>query len=137
MAEQIKVTTTSDVELEVVLLTDEGKTKVMNGEPITENDVINIEEKKFVQVRVRQNKDGVIYTASYNNGECVNCYLDSVMIDGVECKSLVVTIPSNTYSDNGYLWVAVTTNEDNEHFSDGTKDTETIFEKTEVQYVSQ
>lgn len=133
----IKVTTTSDVELEVVLLTDEGKTKVENGEPITKDDVINIEKNTFIQVRVRQNKDGVIYTASYNSGECVNCYIDNVMIDGVECKSLVVTIPSNTYSDNGYLWVAVTTNEDNEHFFDGTKDTESIFEKTEVQYVYQ
>lgn len=133
----IKVTTTSDVELEVVLLTDEGKTKVENGEPITKDDVINIEKNTFIQIRVRQNKDGAIYTASYNSGECVNCYIDSVVINDVECKSLVIVIPSGTYNDNGYLWVAVTTNEESKHFSDGTKDTESIFEKTEVQYVSQ
>lgn len=132
----IKVTTTSDVELEVVLLTDEGKTKVENGEPISSVDIMSIDDR-FIKVRVRLGKDGVIYTASYNSGECVNCYIDSVVINDVECKSLVIVIPSGTYNDNGYLWVAVTTNEESKHFSDGTKDTESIFEKTEVQYVYQ
>lgn len=130
-------TTTSDVELEVVLLTQDGKDKILNGEPITIADVVDVNTSKYIKVRFRLNKDGLIFTASYIDGVFTHCYLSSIEIDGIQCPSLVVTIPSGTFSDNGYLWVAVTTAEDNEHFEDGKKDTESEFEKTEVQYVNQ
>jgi hypothetical protein len=68
---------------------------------------------------------------------CVNCYESTTNILGVDVDSLVVTIPSGTFKSNGTLEIAITSNEANVNFPDKTKDTESVFERTEVYYVSQ
>ncbi len=77
-------TTTSDVELEVVLLTQDGKDKILNGESITIADVVDVNTSKYIKVRFRLNKDGLIFTASYIDGVFTHCYLSSIEINGIK-----------------------------------------------------
>lgn len=132
-----KVTTTSDVELMIVPLNKEGQERINKGLTLIgyEHCVLGVEGKYY---KVRCRLKGIEFIATHNtNNDCVNCYESTTNIGGVDVDSLVVTIPSNTFKSNGTLEVAVMTSENNSNFPDNTKDTESIFEKTEVYYVSQ
>lgn len=133
-----RVTTTSDVELVIVPLTKEGQDRVNKGQTLNgyEDCVLGVEGKYY---KVRCRLKGVEFVAIHNtDNTCVNCYESEVEIgDVVGVPALVVTIPSGTFKSNGQLEMAITTNEQNSNFPDKTKDTESVFEKTEVYYVNQ
>lgn len=133
-----RVTTSSDIELVVVQLTKEGRAKVSKGTSITKDDIIDPVGKYIkVRCRVKGNEEEFIATKTTDN-QYTNCYKSETEIGGIKDVScIVVTIPSYTFKIGGALEAAVTTNEINGSFTDGTKDTESIFEKTEVFYVSQ
>lgn len=133
-----KVTTTSDVELVIVPLTKEGQDRVNKGQTLNgyEHCVLGVQGKYY---KVRCRLKGVEFEAVHNtDNTCVNCYEKKVEIGGVQnVDALVVTIPSGTFKSNGTLEIAITSNEVNMNFPDDTKDTESVFERTEVYYVSQ
>lgn len=134
-----RVTTSSDIELVVVQLTKEGRAKVSKGASITMNDIIDPKNKYIkVRCRVKGNEEEFIATKTTDN-ICTNCYESKTYIGGIkDVPCIVVTIPSYTFKIGGALEASVTTKENNTHFvDDNTKDTESIFEKTEVFYVSQ
>lgn len=111
-----RVTTTSDVELKVSLTDKDGVSYNPAG--------------KYIKVRLKINRNNKEFVAiQMTDGTRENCYIDN----GV----FIVTIPSNTFDTSGYLWIAVTTSEANEHFEDTTKDVESEFERLGVYYVSQ
>lgn len=133
-----KVTTTSDVELVIVPLTKEGQDRVNKGQTLIgyENCVLGVEDKYY---KVRCRLKGVEFEAVHKvDNTCVNCYESTAEIGGLQdVPALVVTIPSGTFKSNGTLEIAITSNEANVNFPDKTKDTESVFERTEVYYVSQ
>lgn len=133
-----KVTTTSDVELVIVPLTKEGQDRVNKGQTLIgyENCVLGVEGKYY---KVRCRLKGVEFEAVHKvDNTYVNCYESTAEIGGLQdVPALVVTIPSGTFKSNGTLEIAITSNEANVNFPDKTKDTESVFEKTEVYYVSQ
>ena len=133
-----KITTTSDVELVIVPLNKEGQDRVNKGQTLNgyEDCVLDV-EGKYYKVRCRL-KDVEFEAVHKEDGTCVNCYESTAEIGGLKnVPALVVTIPSGTFKSNGTLEIAITSNEANVNFPDKTKDTESIFEKTEVYYVSQ
>lgn len=136
----MKISTNTDLPLELLLLTKEGKEKMINGESITLNDVID-PTQEYVKIRIRQNKDGKEFVVQWNGDntelESPNCYTSTMELNGYTMPTLVVTIPSGTFNDNGYLWVAIETRENNDKFEDNYQNTESLFEKTEVNYVAQ
>jgi hypothetical protein len=132
-----KVTTTSDVELVIVPLNKEGQDRVNKGQTLIgyEHCLLGVKNKYY---KVRCRLKGVEFEAVHKaDNTCVNCYESTTNILGVDVDSLVVTIPSGTFKSNGTLEIAITSNEANVNFPDNTKDTESVFEKTEVYYVSQ
>lgn len=135
-----KVTTTSDIELMIVPLNKEGQERINEGLSLIgyEHCILGV-EGKYYKVRCRLRGRGVEFIATHDiNNKCVNCYESTTSIGDVEnVPTLVITIPSDTFKSNGTLEVAVMTNETNSNFPDNTKDTESVFEKTEVYYVSQ
>jgi hypothetical protein len=136
---QKKISTNSDVELELILLTNEGRIKIENEESITIDDIID-PNTNYVKVRVRQNKDGQEFIAYFNgdtDSEAQNCYVGEKTYNELNVPVLVITIPSGTFTENGYLWVAIETREESDYFEDNYKNTEGLFEKTEVNYVAQ
>lgn len=134
-----RVTTTSDIELVMVQLTKEGREKVSKGLRLNESDVINPESEEYIKIRCRVKGNDNEFIATKIEGKYTNCYSSTIFVGGLEeCSCLVVCIPSNTFTIGGALEASVTTKEDApDRFPDDTKDTETIFEKTEVYYVSQ
>lgn len=138
----VRVTTASDVELQVLLLTDEGKRKFEDGESITASDVLfNPEDEEtnieiYLKIDKSQDKPFVAKFVS-KDGTQENCYKEEITLeDGTKPYILVVTIPSNTFSTHGRLMMSIQTNKANEYFKDG-KLTVTQYEKTEVHYVMQ
>jgi hypothetical protein len=133
-----KVTTTSDVELIIVPLNKEGQDRVNKGQTLNgyEDCVLGVEGKYY---KVRCRVKGVEFVAIHPiEGTCKNCYESTTDIGGLQdVPALLVTIPSGTFKSNGILEIAITSNEASDHFIDNTKDTESVFEKTEVYYVSQ
>lgn len=132
-----KVTTTSDVELVIVPLNKEGQDRVNKGQTLIgyEHCLLGVKNKYY---KVRCRLKGVEFEAVHKaDNTCVNCYESTTNIGGVDVESLVVTIPSGTFKSNGTLEIAITSNEANVNFPDKTKDTESVFERTEVYYVSQ
>jgi hypothetical protein len=132
-----KVTTTSDVELVIVPLNKEGQDRVNKGQTLIgyEHCLLGVKNKYY---KVRCRLKGVEFEAVHKaDNTCVNCYESTTNILGVDVDSLVVTIPSGTFKSNGTLEIAITSNEANVNFPDKTKDTESVFERTEVYYVSQ
>ena len=135
-----KITTTSDLELVIVLLTQDGREYLIDGKKLEEYHIIDPTEKYIkVRCRIKGDKEFVAEKQSENTeGIQDKWYLSKTSfegIDGVPC--FVVTIPSDTFTTRGVLEVAVMTKEDNINFSDDTKDMESIFERTEVYYVYQ
>lgn len=138
----VRVTTASDVELQVLLLTDEGKRKFEDGESITASDVlfnpedINTNIEIYLKIDKSQDKPFVAKFVS-KDSTIENCYIESITLeDGTKPYVLVVTIPSNTFSTHGRLMMSIQTNKEDSHFVDG-KLTVTQYEKTEVYYVMQ
>lgn len=133
-----KVTTTSDVELIIVPLNKEGQDRINKGQTLIgyENCVLGVEDKYY---KVRCRLKGVEFVAIHNtDNTCINCYESTTDIGDIQnVSALIVTIPSGTFRTNGTLEIAITSNEANVNFPDNTKDTESVFEKTEVYYVSQ
>lgn len=132
-----KVTTTSDVELVIVPLNKEGQDRVNKGQTLIgyEHCLLGVKNKYY---KVRCRLKGVEFKAVHKvDNTCVNCYESTTNILGVDVDSLVITIPSGTFKSNGTLEIAITSNEANVNFPDKTKDTESVFERTEVYYVSQ
>jgi hypothetical protein len=133
-----KVTTTSDVELIIVPLNKEGQDRVNKGETLKgyEYCVLGVKGKYY---KVRCRLKGAEFVALHNtDNTCVNCYESTTDIGGIQnVSAIIVTIPSNTFRTSGTLEIAITSNEANVNFPDKTKDTESVFEKTEVYYVSQ
>jgi hypothetical protein len=132
-----KVTTTSDVELVIVPLNKEGQDRVNKGQTLIgyEHCLLGVKNKYY---KVRCRLKGVEFEAVHKaDNTCVNCYESTTNILGVDVDSLVVTIPSGTFKSNGTLEIAITSNEANVNFPDKTKDTESVFERTEVYYVNQ
>lgn len=132
-----KVTTTSDVELVIVPLTKKGQDRVNKGQTLKgyEDCVLDVQGRYY---KVRCRLKGVEFVAVHSKiNICVNCYESTANIGGIDVNSLVVTIPSGTFKSSGTLEIAITSSEVNENFTDKTKDTESVFEKTEVYYVSQ
>lgn len=134
-----RVTTSSDIELVVVQLTKEGREKVSKGLRLSINDVIDTDSEEYIKIRCRVKGNENEFIATKIEGKYTNCYSSKTFVGGLEdCSCLVVCIPSNTFTIGGALEASVTTREDApDRFPDNTKDTETIFEKTEVYYVSQ
>jgi hypothetical protein len=132
-----KVTTTSDVELVIVPLNKEGQDRVNKGQTLIgyEHCLLGVKNKYY---KVRCRLKGVEFEAVHKaDNTCVNCYESTTNILGVDVDSLVVTIPSGTFKSNGTLEIAITSNEANVNFPDKTKDTESVFDRTEVYYVNQ
>jgi hypothetical protein len=132
----VRVTTESDVELQVLLLTDEGKRKLADGEELKPEDVWFKPDKK-VEVRLKIDKSSdepFVVDFNPDNSIQVNCYWETI---GEELYALVVTIPSNTFKISGRLMISIATNEENFNFADDDKRTVTEYEKTEVFYVMQ
>lgn len=133
-----RVTTTSDVELVIVPLNKEGQDRVNKGQTLDgyEDCVLGVQGRYY---KVRCRLKGVEFVATHNTDNiCENCYESTTDIGGLQgVPALVVTIPSGTFKSNGTLEIAITSNEANVNFPDNTKDTESVFEKTEVYYVSQ
>ena len=138
----VRVTTASDVELQVLLLTDDGKRKFEDGESITASDVlfnpedINTNIEIYLKIDKSQDEPFVAKFVSKDNTQ-ENCYAEPITLeDGTKPYILVVTIPSNTFSTHGRLMMSIQTNKADDHFVDG-KLTVTQYEKTEVYYVMQ
>lgn len=131
-----KVTTTSDVELIIVPLNKDGQDKVNKGESIDNSNLLGIDSKYY---KIRCKLGFVEFIAIHNtDNSCRNCYESTVDIGGLSnVPCIVITIPSNTFRTAGNLEIAFRTSEPNVNFPDNTKDTESVFEKTEVYYVSQ
>ena len=136
MTEQIRKTTSSDVELEMFQLSEQGKIAYANEESFKEGDFEDI-SNSYMRIKIRQNKGGKVFTCIAHKGKITNGSITTKVIDEIEVSILVIAIPANTFQQDGYIWASVTTKEDNEHFEDGTKDTESEFKKLEVYYVSQ
>lgn len=135
-----KITTTSDLELVIVLLTQEGREYLIDGKKIEVYHIIDPSEKYIkVRCRIKGDKEFVAEKQSDNTeGITDKWYLSTTSFEGIDdVPCFVVTIPSNTFTTRGVLEVAVMTKEDNDNFSDETKDMESIFERTEVYYVYQ
>lgn len=135
-----KITTTSDLELVIVLLTQEGREYLIDGKKIESYHIIDPTENYVkVRCRIKGDKEFVVEKLSEETeGIKDKWYVSKTSfeeIDDVPC--FVVTIPSNTFTTRGILEVAVMTKEYNENFSDEAKDMESIFERTEVYYVYQ
>lgn len=133
----MKISTNTDLPLELLLLTQEGKEKEISD--IILDDVID-PNINYVKARIKLGKDGKEYVAQYNGDtdkEATNCYVSTMELNGYTMPTLIVTIPSGTFNDNGYLWVAIETRENSDKFADNYQNTESLFEKTEVQYVAQ
>ena len=132
-----KVSINSDLELELLLLTDSGKRKVVKNESIISEDYID-PNTEYVKVRLIQNRDGTEFEAiNIPDSQNYNCYTSNVTKDGIEIPTLVVTIPARTFTDDGFIWMAIETREPSDKFTDRYKNTESILEKTEVLYVNQ
>lgn len=128
-----RVTTASDVELQVFLLTDKGKCKLANGEELSAEDSLFSPAKDYeFHLKIDKSIDEP-FVAKWENVNGTNCYL----VEGEFVNSLVITIPSDTFKINGRLMIAVVTNETNYQFEDDYKQTVTEYEKTEVYYVLQ
>lgn len=135
-----KITTTSDVELVIVLLTQDGREELINGKKIESYHIINPTEKYIkVRCRIKGDKEFVVEKQSEDTEGIIDkWYLSTTSFEEIdEVPCFVVTIPSNTFTTRGVLEVAVMTKEYNENFSDEAKDMESIFERTEVCYVYQ
>lgn len=134
-----RVTTTSDIELVVVQLTKDGRERISRGHRITINDVVDPNEENYIKIRCRVKNNTDDFIATKIGKELVNCYISTTSVGGLNnVPCLIVTIPSNTFTIGGALEASVTTKEDApDRFPDDTKDTESIFEKTEVYYVVQ
>jgi hypothetical protein len=132
----VRVTTESDVELQVLLLTDEGKRKLADGEELKPEDLwFNPDKKVEVRLKIDKSSDEpFIVHFNPDISTQINCYWETI---GEELYALVVTIPSNTFKISGRLMISIATNEENINFADDDKRTVTEYEKTEVFYVMQ
>lgn len=145
-----KITTSSDVELQVLLLTDEGKRKFERNEELKKDDfLLNPDKANDITIYFKIDKSFdepfIVKFSTTKNQETdiwerteVNCTVgDYTLEDGSIVSILKCYIPSGTFTTSGRLMLSIETNDRHFGFEDKKQLTVGLYEKTEVHYVVQ